>query len=207
MENDWSDDIEKVLENIRINCVIYSKEYKKQFFYLKNCLQYFRLPIIILSGINSIISVGIQSYLKQSSISIITCLLSLSCSVIGSVELYLAVQKSMENCLIAQRDFYLLSVDIFKILSLKREHRPIPAKEYLDKQFNCYCKLIESSDTIKKTIKDKLQVIDNIVIENNTISNKNIVEEKLQIMDYSDFDIENDKEEENNSKEDMNQTF
>ena len=118
MENDWSDDIEKLLENIRINCVIYSKEYKKQFFYLKNCLQYFRLPIIILSGINSIISVGIQSYLKQSSISIITCLLSLSCSVIGSVELYLAVQKSMENCLIAQRDFYLLSVDIFNTLSL-----------------------------------------------------------------------------------------
>lgn len=201
MENDWSDDIEKLLENIRINCVIYSKEYKKQFFYLKNCLQYFRLPIIILSGINSIISVGIQSYLQQSTISIITCLLSLSCSVIGSVELYLAVQKSMENCLIAQRDFYLLSVDIFKTLNLKKEHRPIPAKEYLDKQFNCYCKLIESSDTIKKTIKDKLQIIDNIVIENNTISNKNIVEDKLQIMDYSDFDIENNKEEE------MNQTF
>ena len=201
MENDWSDDIEKVLENIRINCVIYSKEYKKQFFYLKNCLQYFRLPIIILSGINSIISVGIQSYLKQSSISIITCLLSLSCSVIGSVELYLAVQKSMENCLIAQRDFYLLSVDIFKTLSLKKEHRPIPAKEYLDKQFNCYCKLIESSDTIKKIIKDKLQIIDNIAIENNTISNKNTVEDKLQIMDYSDFDIENNKEEE------MNQNF
>ena len=201
IENDWSDDIEKVLENIRINCVIYSKEYKKQFFYLKNCLQYFRLPIIILSGINSIISVGIQPYLQQGKISIITCLLSLSCSVIGSVELYLAVQKSMENCLIAQRDFYLLSVDIFKTLSLKKEHRPIPAKEYLDKQFSCYCKLIESSDTIKKIIKDKLQVIDDL----NIINKDNTVEEKLKLMDYS--DIENDNKEENNSKEDMNQSF
>ena len=197
MENDWSDDIEKVLENIRINCVIYSKEYKKQFFYLKNCLQYFRLPIIILSGINSIISVGIQPYLQQSKISIITCLLSLSCSIIGSIELYLAVQKSMENCLIAQRDFYLLSVDIFKTLSLKKEHRPIPSKEYLDKQFSCYCKLIESSDTIKKIIKDKLQIINDL----NIISKINIAEENLKLMDYSDFDIEN------NNKEDMNQTF
>jgi hypothetical protein len=185
MENDWSDDIENLLENIRINCVIYSKEYKKHFFYLKNCLQYFRLPIIILSGINSIISVGIQSYLKQSNISIITCLLSLSCSIIGSVELYLAVQKSMENCLIAQRDFYLLSVDIFKTLSLKKEHRPIPAKEYLDKQFNCYCKLIESSDTIKKIIKDKLQIVDDLSIINKTT---NLIEDKLEIMDY-DFGI------------------
>ena len=32
MENDWSDDIEKVLENIRINCVIYSKNIKNNFF-------------------------------------------------------------------------------------------------------------------------------------------------------------------------------
>jgi hypothetical protein len=168
-------------------------------------LQYFRLPIIILSGINSIISVGIQPYLQQGKISIITCLLSLSCSVIGSVELYLAVQKSMENCLIAQRDFYLLSVDIFKTLSLKKEHRPIPAKEYLDKQFSCYCKLIESSDTIKKIIKDKLQVID----DSNIINKDNIAEEKLKLMDYSDFDIENNKEEkeDDTNKEDMNQTF
>jgi hypothetical protein len=181
MENDWSEDIDKLLDNIRINSVLFSKEYKKQYFYLKNNLQYFRLPVIILSGINSIISVGLQSYLKQSNISIMTCLVSLTCSVIGSIELYLAVQKSMESCLISQRDFYLLSVDIYKTLSLKREHRPIPAKEYLEKQFNCYCKLIENSDTIKKKIQDKLQIIDDTGIER--------IDSKSDDIDF--LDIEN----------------
>ena len=156
MENDWSNDIESVLENIRINSVILSKEHKKRYFALKENLKYYRLPVIIFSGINSIVSVGLQPYLEQGAISIITCLLALVCSIIGSIELYLTIQKSMESELISQRDYYLLSVDIFKTLSLAKEHRPIPAKEYLDKCYNIYCKLIESSNALPKKVEDKL---------------------------------------------------
>jgi hypothetical protein len=156
MENDWTTDIECVLENIRVNSVILSKEHKRRYFALKENLKYYRLPVIVLSGINSIVSVGLQPYLEQGAISMITCLLALVCSIIGSIELYLAIQKSMENELISQRDYYLLSVDIFKTLSLAKEHRPIPAKEYLDKCYNTYCKLIENSDTLAKRVEDKL---------------------------------------------------
>ena len=156
MENDWTNDIESVLENIRINCVLLSKEHKKQYFTLKGVLQYFRLPVIIISGINSIVSVGFQSYMEQSIISMITCLLALVCSIIGSIELYLAIQKGMENELEAQQNYYLLAVDIYKNLCLNREHRPIPAKEYLDKCYNEYVKLIENSNTLSKKIEDKL---------------------------------------------------
>jgi hypothetical protein len=94
----------------------------------------------------------------------ITCLLALICSIIGSIELYLAIQKSMESELTSQRDYYLLSVDIFKTLSLIKEHRPIPAKEYLDKCYNTYCKLIENSDTLAKKIEDKLCPLPNGLI-------------------------------------------
>ena len=164
MENDWSNDIESVLENIRINSVILSKEHKKRYFALKENLKYYRLPVIIFSGINSIVSVGLQPYLQQGAISIITCLLALICSIIGSIELYLTIQKSMEGELISQRDYYLLSVDIFKTLSLAKEHRPIPAKEYLDKCYNVYCKLIESSNALPKKVEDKLSPLPSSVV-------------------------------------------
>jgi hypothetical protein len=163
MENDWSVDIECVLENIRINCVILSKEHKKQYFQLKSNLRYYRLPVIILSGINSIVSVGLQPYLEQGTISMATCLLALVCSIIGSVELYLAIQKGMENELNAQQQYYLLGVDIFKNLSLAKEHRPIPAKEYLDKCYNEYCKLIENSNVLFKKLEDKLTPLPQLV--------------------------------------------
>ena len=156
MENDWTTDIESVLENIRINCVILTKEHKKRYFVLKENLKYYRLPVIVLSGINSIVSVGMTPYMEQGAISMTTCLLALVCSIIGSIELYLTIQKSMESELISQRDYYLLSVDIFKTLSLAKEHRPIPAKEYLEKCYNIYCKLTESSNALSKKVEDKL---------------------------------------------------
>jgi hypothetical protein len=156
MENDWTADIECVLENIRQNCVVLSNEHKTQYFYLKYILQFFRLPVIIISGVNSIVSVGFQPYLNQGAISITTCILALACSIIGSIELYLAIQKGMEVSLVSQQSYYLLGVDIYKNLSLSQEHRPIPAKEYLERCYNEYVKLTESSNAIIKNLEDKL---------------------------------------------------
>lgn len=161
--DDWTTDIEFVLENIRVNCVVLSKEHKRQYFIFKDILQYFRLPLIIISGINSIVSVGLQPYVTQRIISMVTCLLALICSIIGSIELYLAIQKSMENEMNSQRDYYLMSVDIYKTLSLSREHRPVPAKDYLEKQYNSYCKLIENSNTVMKRLDDRLAPLPNSI--------------------------------------------
>lgn len=155
----WTDDIEEVLEAIRVNCVLLTAEHKKQYFSYKNILQYFRLPIIVISGINSIISVGFQEYMEQSAISMTTCLLALICSIIASIEMYLAIQKSMEQSLIANKEFYLLGVDIKKTLLLIRDHRPVPAKDYLEKCYNQYVKLIENSNTLDKKLADKLTPI------------------------------------------------
>ena len=50
----------------------------------------------------------------------------------------------------------MLSVDIFKTLSLDKHNRPIPAKDYLEKSYNTYQKLIESSNTLARRIDDQL---------------------------------------------------
>ena len=155
--SDWTQDIENVLELIRINSVLLSKEHKKRYFYLTEILKYFRLPVIIISGINSVVSIGLQPYLAQGTISMMTCLLALVCSIIGSIELYLTIQKSMENELISSKDYYILSIDIYKTLALGKEHRPIPAKEYLDKKYNEYVKLFENSNLLARRITDKLE--------------------------------------------------
>jgi hypothetical protein len=152
----WSDDIDAILNNIRINCVILTKLHKQRYFELKSTLKYYRLPVIILNGANSIIAVGLQPYATQGAISLSTSLIALTCGIIGSIELYFGIQKRLENDMISQRDYYLLSVDIFKTLSLSRENRPIPAKDYLEKSYNNYTKLIESSSTLSRVKGDKL---------------------------------------------------
>ena len=156
----WTDDIDGVLNNIRINCVILNKLHKQRYFELKSTLKYYRLPVIILNGANSIIAVGLQPYATQGAISLSTSLIALTCGIIGSIELYFGIQKRLENDMISQRDYYLLGIDIFKTLSLDKTNRPIPAKDYLEKSYNVYTKLIESSSTLAKVKGDKLIQID-----------------------------------------------
>jgi len=159
-ENDWNRDIEKVLDNIRINSLYLSIKHKGRYFNLSNSIKWYRLPVIILSGANSIVSVGLQEYIAQSILSLTVSLISLLCSIIGSIELYLKKNARMEADLISYTQFYLLSVEVYKTLSLLRENRPIPAREYLQKIFNEYTKLIESSNPLETAITDKLLPVD-----------------------------------------------
>ena len=89
-------------------------------------------------------------------ISITTSLIALICGIIGAIELFFGIQRRLESDMVAQRDYYLLSVDIFKTLSLAKHNRPIPAKDYLEKSYNTYQKLVESSNTLARRIDDQL---------------------------------------------------
>jgi len=158
--NDWNSDIEDVLDNIRVNSLYLSTKHKSRYFSLSNSIKWYRLPVIIMSGANSIVSVGLQEYIAQSILSLTVSLISLLCSIIGSIELYLKKNARMEADLISYTQYYLLSVEIYKTLTLLRTNRPIPAREYLQKIFNEYTKLIESSNPLETAITDKLLPVD-----------------------------------------------
>lgn len=158
--SDWNKKIEAVLDNIRLNSLYLSTKHKARYFSLSNSIKWYRLPIIILSGANSIVSVGLQAYISQEVLSLLVSLISLLCSIIGSIELYLKKNSRMEADLISYTQFYLLSIEIFKTLSLDRENRPIPSREYLQNKFNEYNKLIESSNPLETAITDKLLPIE-----------------------------------------------
>jgi hypothetical protein len=152
----WSDDYEKICDSIRQNSVLLGNYHKKRYLYLKYILQFFRIPVIILSGVNSVISVGIQNFVQQQTISVITCVISFICSIIGSIELYLQIQTQMDNELNMSKEFYMLSIEIYKCLSLNRNHRLLDGKSFLEEKFGIYEKLIEASGVINQKLNDKL---------------------------------------------------
>jgi len=166
---DYDVSIEKILNNIRQNCIELNKFHKKRYFELSYSIKYYRLPVIIFNGINSIIAVGLQKYISQEILSLLTSLIALTCSIIGSIELYLRIQKRLENDLISQRDYYILSIDIYKTLNLNVANRPIPAKEYVEKVYNQYIKLIENSDVLNSKVIDLLIPIDMNINENGIV--------------------------------------
>lgn len=156
---DWSDDIEIMLEKIRINSVILSDKHKRNFFILKNSLLYYRLPTIIISSVNSILAVGLSAYIGQQSTSITNCILSLIASIIVSIELYLGIQKNTEEELQVSKEYYMLSISIFKMINLERQNRSIDGKSFLDEVYSTYTKLYERSNLLKVELDDNLAKI------------------------------------------------
>jgi hypothetical protein len=155
--NNWTTDQETILSAIQKNSFDISIAKRTRFKSLKSILHFFKIPIIVLSGLNSVFSVGLNPYIEQKTISILTCSLSLFVSIIGSVELYLSINSQMNDELELSKQFYLLSIDIYKELHLQKENRSIDGKTFLLDKFSIYQKLIEQSGMLSKSINDCLR--------------------------------------------------
>ena len=161
----WTDDINTCLENIRINSVNNAEYFRKQHLYWKDFAKYFRFPMIILSAVNATTSVGLQPYMEQGHISLLNCCLSMLMGIITSFELYLAVSSNIEKSLNASQHFYLLSIDIYKTLSLMPANRGCEGLTYLADKYAEYCKIRESSNLPKRKMRDALTPMDYELID------------------------------------------
>ena len=148
----WSKDVEKLLEKLRVNSCVLSHHHKAYYNYLKDKLKFFRIPTIIISAVNTVLSISLGLYTPWSNV--IICCLNLVITILSSIEMFLGIQKSIENHFTLQRDFYLLSIDIFKNLELKRENRKHKGIDYLETVTQEYNRLFEMSSL--QHIKDKL---------------------------------------------------
>jgi hypothetical protein len=61
-EHNWSKDIEDRLEAIQDNSAQQSLISKQEYIELMHVQKFFKIPVIVLSGINSVFAVGLNSY-------------------------------------------------------------------------------------------------------------------------------------------------
>ena len=159
-KEEHSQDLEKILNDIRRNSVTLSVAHKKSYFKMKEKLKYFKIPTIILSAFNSVFSVGLQPYIEQKTISITTCLISLICGIICSIELYLSIENSMRSEYDVSKSYYLLSIEIQRFLLTDRINRSVDSKTFLTDCYGQYCKYYETSRLLEKNVHDNLTPIE-----------------------------------------------
>jgi hypothetical protein len=158
-EHNWSEDIEKRLEAIQDNSAQQALVSKQEYLELTNQQKYFKIPVIVLSGINSVFAVGLNAYASQDAVSIINCILAFVCSVIGSIELYLNISKKIEISLSSFQSFYLLSIKINSTLKLEREHRcELDGRKFLADCLNEYEQLFSQNNVSPVNINDRLVI-------------------------------------------------
>jgi hypothetical protein len=158
----WSTDIERILQDIRTNAEILSQHHKNSYIKLQSQLVYFRVPLIIISAVNSVFSVGLSNYIEQDTVSTLNCLLSLSCACISSVELFLQIQKKLEVELNSYHGYYLLGTRVSAMLKLDREHREVEGITFLNSTVNEYNNLFEQSCVDSENFTDQLVAFDTV---------------------------------------------
>ena len=149
----WTNEIEGICEKLRVNCVNLSEYHRKRFYHFKSYGKYFRIPQIILASVTSTASIGLQPLLAQEIISGITCILGMLMGILSAIEIYMGITIAMELELKQAKEFYTLSVELFKTLSLKRDHRGENGKDYLNTQYSQYVKMVEASNLLKRRLK------------------------------------------------------
>lgn len=147
VSNGWTPEIVAILEKIRVNSMKMSEYHNVQYHRYKYYFYYYcKIPLIILSGINTFVAIGLQSYTAQSNISVINALLSLFCGVITSIEMLVNLQKKMENELQSHKEYYRLALHIYKVVKLDEKDRATEGRTFLNARISDYDKLILSSN-------------------------------------------------------------
>ena len=148
-------DVDVILEKIRRNCILLSNAHKERYIELNDMLKYYKIPVIIISGVSSLVSVG-QQFIPQTIITVCNGLFGLSCSIIVSIELYLGISQQLAQSASLTKEFYTLSTNIFKTLALSTENRTENSLTYLESIYGEYSSLCANSYVVKKNIIDSL---------------------------------------------------
>jgi len=103
-----------------------------------------------------VFSVGLTTYVPQTTTSVINCLISLGCACVSAIELFIGINKSMETSLFAYHGYKLLTVKISTCLKLSRANRELEGVPFLKEVINDYNKLLEQSLVISPYLDDIL---------------------------------------------------
>lgn len=160
-EHNWSNDVETQLQNIEVNSKQQADISKAQYLELIFLQKYFKIPVIVISGLNSVFAIGLNSFVPQNGVSIINCILAFIVATMGSIELYLGITKRMDIALNSYQSFYLLSVKINNCLRLERQHREqMDGRAFLVACLNEYEQLFTQNNITADKYEDKLTNIE-----------------------------------------------
>lgn len=153
----WSNDIETLCLDIQHNTSRLADIHKHNYLMLINQIKYFKVPVIVISTFNSVFAIGLTAYASQDAVSTVNCIMSMVCSIITSIELYLNLQKRIEVELTSYRAYYMLSIKIANTLHLEREHRQVKdGTSFLLEVENEYRQLFNEANVHQQTLDDNL---------------------------------------------------
>lgn len=153
----WNEQIKIILDKIRLNSIKLSNKHRTTALSYERVSRFFDLPIIIMSTVAS--SLGSNTLIREDEKASINLFISMIITILTSIKLYMNITSNLNQEIQLSRDYYVLSIDIYKNLNLPIESRP-DSSQYLNECYSQYVKLIEQSTLNNQIKKDELLKID-----------------------------------------------
>jgi hypothetical protein len=111
-----------------------------------------------------VFSLGLVGYIGQESTSLVNCIISLLVGIIGAIELFLQVNKKLEQAILSYQGYKLLSIKISTELKLNPSNRKLDGNDFLNEVMEEYKSLFEKSNIIRPKLNDKLIQRNHVII-------------------------------------------
>jgi len=156
----WHDSEEEFLRKIEKQCNQYHKHYSSEYTYYSHLSSKFNIPILIVSAINALTAVALNSFVDQKYVSIMNAVLSAGTGVLGSIQLYMKLNEKMANSLRSSIAMKRIALRISKELTVARDIRVTEGLTFLQECFSEFNTTIESGNPIEKKLENHLEILD-----------------------------------------------
>lgn len=148
----WHQDEDDFLIKLEQQCNTYYEHHNKDHMYFQKLSNKFNVPILVVSAINALTAVGLNSFVRQEYVSVLNAVLSAGTGVLGSVQLYLKINEKMTNAVRASILMKRLALKISKELSIASDHRVTDGQAFMNDCFAEFNTALEQGNPIEKSI-------------------------------------------------------
>ena len=152
----WHDKEEEFLAKIEKQSLELHEHNLKEFHYYNRLSSKFNIPILIVSSVNALTAICLNSFLSQEYVSIMNAVLSAGTGVIGSIQLFMKINEKMTNATRSSLIFKRLALKISKELTIDREQRVTEGQPFLAECFSEFNTALEQGNPIEKRLKNYL---------------------------------------------------
>ena len=152
----WHPDEQDFLAKLEQQCNTYYDHHSKDHLFYSKLASKFNIPILIVSAINALTAVGLNSFIRQEFVSVLNAVLSAGTGVLGSIQLYMKINEKMTNALRASILMKRLALKISKELSIVPENRVTDGQAFLVDCFSEFNTALEQGNPIEKDLPNHL---------------------------------------------------
>ena len=152
----WHPDEQEFLTKLEQQCNTYYDHHAKDHMYYMRLASKFNIPILIVSAVNALTAVALNSFVPQEYVSVLNAILSAGTGVLGSIQLYMKINEKMTNALRASILMKRLALKISRELSIEPENRVTDGQAFLADCFSEFNTALEQGNPIEKTLENHL---------------------------------------------------